>query len=67
MDGQDTFLSVMNKVIFLKNVMLWNWVKEICALPSTKIFHNAMYDVCWLRSYGVKINGPIIDTWLWHL
>ena len=43
-----------------RNVM--NWVKEICALPSTKIFHNAMYDVCWLRSYGVKINGPIIDT-----
>ena len=43
-----------------RNVM--DWVKEICALPSTKIFHNAMYDVCWLRAYGVKINGPIIDT-----
>ncbi len=43
-----------------RNVM--NWVKEICALPSTKIFHNAMYDVCWLRAYGVTINGPIIDT-----
>ena len=43
-----------------RNVM--DWVKEICALPSTKIFHNAMYDVCWLRAYGIKINGPIIDT-----
>ena len=21
-----------------------------------------MYDVCWLRAYGVKINGDIIDT-----
>ena len=24
------------------------WIKEVCALPCTKIFHNAMYDVCWL-------------------
>ena len=38
------------------------WVKSICALPCTKIFHNAMYDVCWLRAYGVKINGIIVDT-----
>ena len=38
------------------------WVKEICALPSIKVFHNAMYDVCWLRAYGIKINGPIVDT-----
>ena len=39
-----------------------SWVKEICALPATKIFHNAMYDICWLRAYGVKINGRIVDT-----
>ena len=39
-----------------------DWLQEICALPSTKLFHNAMYDVCWLRAYGVKINGHIIDT-----
>ena len=39
-----------------------DWLQEICALPSTKLFHNAMYDVCWLRAYGIKINGYIIDT-----
>ena len=39
-----------------------SWIKEVCASPNTKIFHNAMYDVCWLRAAGVKINGPIIDT-----
>jgi len=39
-----------------------DWLQEICALPSTKLFHNAMYDVCWLRAYGIKINGHIIDT-----
>jgi len=29
---------------------------------STKIFHNAMYDVCWIRSMGLTINGKIVDT-----
>jgi DNA polymerase I-like protein with 3'-5' exonuclease and polymerase domains len=38
------------------------WVKNICANGSTKIFHNAMYDVCWLRAYGITINGYIVDT-----
>ena len=39
-----------------------SWIKEVCALPNIKLFHNAMYDVCWLRAAGVKINGEIIDT-----
>ena len=39
-----------------------SWVKEICALPATKIFHNAMYDVCWLRAYGIQVKGCIADT-----
>jgi DNA polymerase I-like protein with 3'-5' exonuclease and polymerase domains len=38
------------------------WLKDICESPATKIFHNAMYDVCWIRSLGIKINGLIIDT-----
>jgi DNA polymerase I-like protein with 3'-5' exonuclease and polymerase domains len=32
------------------------------ASPSIKIFHNAMYDVCWIRNLGIKINGLIVDT-----
>ncbi len=39
-----------------------SWIKDVCALPATKLFHNAMYDVCWLKAYGVKINGHIVDT-----
>ena len=39
-----------------------DWIKEVCALPNVKIFHNGMYDVCWLRAAGVKINGHIVDT-----
>ena len=42
--------------------MVLKWLQDILNTPSDKIFHNAMYDVCWLRSLGLKINGRIIDT-----
>jgi len=38
------------------------WFRDVCKSPATKIFHNAMYDVCWIRNLGIKINGLIIDT-----
>ena len=38
------------------------WFKDILLSDSIKIFHNAMYDVCWIRSMGLKINGQIVDT-----
>ena len=38
------------------------WFRDICESPATKIFHNAMYDVCWIRKLGIKINGLILDT-----
>ena len=38
------------------------WLTDICKTTSTKIFHNAMYDVCWIRSMGILINGQIVDT-----
>ena len=29
----------------------------------TKVFHNAMYDVCWIRQEsGLMVQGPIADT-----
>ena len=46
---------------FDKDVVM-RWIKEVCELPNVKLFHNAMYDVCWLKAYGVKINGHIVDT-----
>ena len=39
-----------------------SWFKDVCESPATKIFHNAMYDVCWIRNLGIKINGLIVDT-----
>jgi DNA polymerase I-like protein with 3'-5' exonuclease and polymerase domains len=42
--------------------MIIKWLTAVLKTPSDKIFHNAMYDVCWLRALGLKINGRIIDT-----
>ena len=42
--------------------MVLKWLQVQLNTPSTKVFHNAMYDVCWLRALGLKINGRIVDT-----
>ena len=38
------------------------WLQSLLNTDTTKIFHNAMYDVCWLRSLGLTIKGKVIDT-----
>ena len=44
-----------------KNMVI-KWFTNVLNTPAIKIFHNAMYDVCWIRSMGLKINGRIVDT-----
>ena len=39
-----------------------SWLKDILESDAIKIFHNAIYDVCWLRRLGFKINGDIVCT-----
>jgi DNA polymerase I-like protein with 3'-5' exonuclease and polymerase domains len=46
----------------LDKKLVMKWFKDICESTADKIFHNAMYDVCWIRSMGFKINGRIYDT-----
>ena len=38
------------------------WFTDLCASESTKIFHNAMYDISWIKAMGIKVNGRIVDT-----
>ena len=38
------------------------WFQGVLSTPAVKIFHNAMYDVCWIRALGLSINGKIVDT-----
>jgi len=42
--------------------LVMKWFKDICESTADKIFHNAMYDVCWIRAMGFKINGRLYDT-----
>ena len=46
----------------MEKARVLSWFKDILESPSTKIFHNAMYDVCWIRAMGFKINGDIVCT-----
>ena len=46
----------------MDRALVLDWFEEILQNTSTKIFHNAMYDVSWIRSLGFHINGGIIDT-----
>ena len=43
--------------------LVLSWLQDVCNQPDTTfIFHNAMYDVCWLRAAGVIVKGKIVDT-----
>ena len=42
--------------------IVMDWFKDILRTPATKIFHNAMYDVSWIRASGLHIVGKIVDT-----
>jgi DNA polymerase I-like protein with 3'-5' exonuclease and polymerase domains len=43
--------------------MVLDWIQDVVSGPGDKIFHNAPYDVGWLRAHGIRIkNGRIIDT-----
>ena len=38
------------------------WLQDVLKTPADKIFHNAMYDVCFLRAERYEIQGRIVDT-----
>ena len=42
--------------------MVIKWFQDVLNTDAVKIFHNAMYDVCFIRAAGLKINGMIVDT-----
>ena len=42
--------------------MVLKWLQDQMNTDSIKIFHNAMYDICWLRALGINVKGQIVDT-----
>jgi len=47
----------------MDRTLVIDWLKDLCSQEyTTFIFHNAMYDVCWLKAAGINIKGKIVDT-----
>jgi len=47
----------------MDRTLVINWLKDLFNQEyTTFIFHNAMYDVCWLKAAGINIKGKIVDT-----
>lgn len=45
-----------------ENIVM-KWLKKQMATPHIpKVFHNATYDLGWLKQAGVEVQGKIIDT-----
>ena len=42
---------------------VYKWLQKLCDDEKiTKVFHNALYDLGWLRAEGIEVKGKIIDT-----
>jgi DNA polymerase I-like protein with 3'-5' exonuclease and polymerase domains len=63
-DGWSGYYPIAHREGNLDKRLVLEWFRDVCATDSVKIFHNAMYDVCWIKAAGIKINGHIIDTML---
>ena len=61
-EGWSGYYPIAHREGNLDKTIVLEWFKEVCATDATKIFHNAMYDVCWIRAAGIHINGHIVDT-----
>jgi len=47
----------------MDKALVIDWLKNLFNQEyTTFIFHNAMYDVCWLKAAGINIKGKIVDT-----
>jgi len=45
-----------------KNIV-YKWLQKLCNEEKiTKVFHNALYDLGWLRAEGIEVKGKIVDT-----
>ena len=42
--------------------LVLRWLTKQMAYENDKVFHNSLYDMGWLKRYGVKVNGKIQDT-----
>ena len=60
MEGNPTYILDCYKILPKGSDLL----KKIFNTVSIKIFHNAKFDIQFLFSIGILVNGPIFDTFL---
>ena len=57
------YFPTAHKVGNMPKNAVYNWLKKLCADTTiSKVFHNALYDLGWLRAEGIEVKGRIIDT-----
>ena len=62
-EGWSGYYPIQHEQGNMDKGLVLSWLKDVLKQENTTfIFHNAMYDVCWLRSYGLEIKGKIVDT-----
>ena len=38
------------------------WFQDVLKTKADKIFHNAIYDMCWIHRLGLTVHGTVVDT-----
>ena len=57
------YFPTAHKVGNMPKNAVYSWLKKLCADETiSKVFHNALYDLGWLRAEGIEVKGKIIDT-----
>jgi DNA polymerase I-like protein with 3'-5' exonuclease and polymerase domains len=46
----------------LDEAVVMRWLKNVLSTQRSVIFHNALYDVGWLKREGIDIQGRVLDT-----
>ena len=46
----------------LERKKVLGWFQDVLKTNANKIFHNAIYDLCWIHRLGLTVHGKIIDT-----
>ena len=46
----------------LDSGLVTTWLTKQLSYNNDKVFHNALYDLGWLKRMGIKVNGKVHDT-----
>ena len=38
------------------------WFPDVLKTKADKVFHNAIYDMCWIHRLGLTVHGTVVDT-----